>query len=342
MSISRRYKPSHRKKQSRQAARADILHLLASKLAPPPTDNANPSPTLPGSTAAAGLEADTGLSQPQSPLRWRPARAELDPPRPPDVDLGVLSTLRELLTSRLYRFLAHKDEILVRVDGDSTPGWGDNRGLGDGGDDTGAADPYGGGERGGGGGAIRSGAAGGASRSKGKQRAPRRRGGCFQLVPLRLLENRGASKNIHTVGGIASHGNARQHSRGRGIVSRDAIGHLLKCCWTLVPAHEGSVEAREGGRGRQGRGATGPGKRAEAEAIARVVLGGGAPRDTSGEGGGRMGGVGVFTREGEALVAVVEFLEGGGGMEVRRRSRRLTVHVPFYAATPIAACLLFE
>lgn len=54
-----------------------------------------------------------------------------------------------------------------------------------------------------------------------------------------------------------------------------------------------------------------------------------------------MGGVGVFTREGEALVAVVEFLEGGGGMEVRRR-RKLTVYVSFYAATPTAGYLLFE
>lgn len=110
------------------------------------------------------------------------------------------------------------------------------------------------------------------------------------------------------------------------MVPRDAVGQLLKCCWALVPAVEKPF-AEMGAPCDDdacGRGASGPGKRAEAEAIARAVLGRSKRmRDGErGEGGGgeksaKSGlGLRVCTREGEALLAVVEFLKGGGGMEV--------------------------
>lgn len=240
-------------------------------------------------------------------------------PLPSAVDLSALSGLRDFLAMRLYRFFVQKDEVLSA---DSTIVGGDGNGGG-----RFRANRHGWGGSGGSGG----GGGGGAdvpSRGKGKQRARPRQGGRFQLVPLRLLgEHRPSSKgqSFRGVAGGGSgggggyghgsgHRNAR-HARWRGVIPRDAIGPLLKCCWSLVPVLEGSTEASAGvGHGRV---TAGPGKRAEAEAIARAVLGaGGARKGTRGGRGATAGGVEVCTREGEALVAVVEFLEGGGGMEV--------------------------
>lgn len=224
----------------------------------------------------------------------------------PVVDLSALNGLREFLWKRLFRFFAHKDEVL---DVDSSTAGG-----------NGCDTPAGIGRRSGGG-------AGGVSRGKGKQRARRRRGGRFLLVPLRLLEEPVVSSTGHRLGEKHSGGRGRGvvgNVRGRGVVARDAIGQLLKCCWALVPALEEATETSTLG-GSHMRVVHGPGKRAETEAIARAVLGSERRRSWEGEGGARglaKNGHGVSTREAEALVAVVEFLQRGGGMEVSLPRRK--------------------
>lgn len=285
-----------------QAARADALHLLATKLAMPALDVVGRSTTFEGATAVTpGTPYNRGLLQVapfQMPSRSFP-RTALDREPPPVVDLTALSGLREFLTTRLFRFFVHKDDVLdvdyytaFGIDGNNPAGVGRHSGGG----------------------------ADGASRGKGKQRARRRRGGRFLLVPLRLLEERVASSTDHSLGGKNSGG--RGHGvvgnvRGRGVVAKDAIGQLLKCCWALVPALAESTDTGAPGDAHE-RVIPGPGKRAEAEAIARAVLGADRRRSGRGEGGERLAqsGHGVCTREGGALVAVVEFLQGGGGMEV--------------------------
>lgn len=227
------------------------------------------------------------MSSPPPPPRAASGREPL-----PAEDLSALSDLREFLTARLFRFFVHKDEVL---DADFSTASGSS------GDNPRRVDRHGGG--------------------KGKQRARRRRGGRFQLVPLRLLEERSAPSMGHSFGGNnggeKGHGVVRS-AHGRGVVARDPIGHLLQCCWALVPALEGSTEAVPGDDAHR-RAMSGPGKREEAEAIARAVLGAWPGRRRIGEGeGGRLAksGAEVRTREGEALVAVVDFLQRGGGMEV--------------------------
>ncbi|CAM9274925.1 unnamed protein product [Laminaria digitata] len=287
------------------AARADTLHLLSSKLAASsPLAYVRQSAALRDVTAANGTHDSRGKRQGPHLV---PPTLEL----PQAVDLKALSGLREIFRMRLFRFLAHKDEVLG-VGSDAVGGGSDYGSLG--------ASQRGGDGSGG----------GGASREKGKKKVRRRRGGRFQFVPLRLLEECGTSSKSHAIvdsggggggGGLdGGYGSVRSVT-GRGVVPRDAIGHLLKCCWALVPGLEGSVETGAGD-GHE-RVAVGPGKREDAEAIARAVLGAGGNRKGGRRrGGGRRevstDGVGVCTPEGEALVAVVEFLEGGGSMETVR------------------------
>lgn len=282
-----------------QAARADALHLLATKLAAPSLEGAGRSTAFAGATAVTSRTPRNGelLGAAPSPTSSRPSpRAALGREPLPAADLSALSDLREFLTARLYRFFVHKDEVL---DGDASAAGGND------GDNPRSVDRHGGG------------GPDSARRGKGKQRARRRRGGCFQLVPLRLLEERSAPGVGHSFG--ENNGRGQGHGvvrnvRGRRVVARDPVGHLLKCCWALVPALEGSPAAVPGDD-EHGRLMSGPGKREEAEAIARAVLGAGRRR--SGEGGrSAKGGLEVRTREGEALVAVVDFLQRGGGMEV--------------------------
>lgn len=277
-----------------KATRADTLHLLASKVA-------MPSPGWMPLEAAESAISTTTLSsekQLQKSTLSPPLRRTLDPDPPPAIDFFVLSGLRELLTARLFRFFAHKDGLLDSAEGQCN-GEGGCPGD-DGGGSSGGQQQH---------------------RGKGKRRARGRdwllRVGRFRLVPLRLLED--------------SHGqpNARPPSGRDGVVARDAIGHLVKCCWALVPHSECSLDVSVGGgssAGHGGRVMGGPGKRAETEAIARAVLGskgtaaaGFECRKERGEIMSTSGG--VCTREGEALVAVVEFLERGGAMEVRGRYR---------------------
>ena len=284
-----------------QVAHADTLHLLSSKLATSVSLSFDrQSAALRGGIAANGTHDNRGLRQ----------GSHLVPPTLtflPAADLNALSGLREIFRMRLFRFLAHKGEILGV--GSDVVGGSTN----DGGPGAGQRDGYGSG-------------GGGTSQSKGKQKVRRRRGGRFQFVPLRLLEERGTSSESHVIVGSDGHRDLDGgycHARnvaGRGVIPRDAIGHLLKCCWALVPAFEGSIATGAGDR--HEREAVGRGKRKDTEAIARAVLGAGSrwrgrqrrPR------GGRhelsTNGIGVCTPEGEALVAVVEFLEGGGRMEV--------------------------
>eukprot|EP00752_Nemacystus_decipiens_P007038 g6313.t1 len=283
------------------AARADALHLLATKLATPSLEDAGqPTAFAEGSTAPTSETQRNGGLLPAAPSSTisslPPPRAALGREPLPSVGLSALSDLREFLTARLFRFFVPKDEVL-----DADPG---AAGRGDGGYSRG----------------VDRRAAGGpdsTGRGKGKQRARRRRGGRLQLVPLRLLEERAAPGAGRAFGENSGSGKGHgvvRNARGRGVVARDPIGHLLKCCWALVPAAQagpGPVDDAHGGV------VSDPGKREEAEAIARAVLGTG--RQRGGE-GGRLakGGLEIRTREGEALVAVVEFLQRGGGMETLR------------------------
>eukprot|EP00903_Cladosiphon_okamuranus_P013494 g12569.t1 len=276
------------------AARADALHLLATKLATSSLEDADQSTAFAGATAvASGTQPGGELLRAVPPLLsfpTPPPRAALGREPPSTVDLSALSDLREFLTARLLRIFAHKDEVLDA--GTSTAGGNDG------------GNPHRLGRHGGG---------------KGKQRAGRRKGGRFQLVPLRLLEERSVPSMGHSFGG--NHGGGKGHgvvriARGRGVVARDPIGHLLQCCWALVPAIEGSTEGVPGDEAHRTV-VPGPGKREEAEAIARAVLGAGRRR--SGEGGRpAKSGAEVRTREAEALVAVVDFLQRGGVMETLR------------------------
>lgn len=234
--------------------------------------------------------------------------------------MQALNGLRELLSARLYRFFAHKDDVVTDVDIRTLR----NGNYDEGGLHIGARFW----ESHGGSGLDRQ----SLHRSKGKQRARRRlrESGRYQLVPLRLLEDRGASGKAHGLGistgdnGSANSGSRR--SRGRAVALRDAIGQLLKACWALVSVPEEAVKTGIETRGESGQGqlAVATGKRAEVNAIARTVLGAAwsAGKAGGGEGGrtggGSSSGTGVRTREGEALVAVVEFLQGGGNMEVSR------------------------
>lgn len=241
----------------------------------------------------------------------------------PVVDLTALNGLREFLGKRLFRFFAHKDEVLD-VDF-STAG-------GNGGDTPASIGRHSGG------------GAGGVSRGKGKQRARRRRGGRFLLVPLRLLEEPVVSSTGLRLGEKHSGGRGRGvvgNVRGRGVVARDAIGQLLKCCWALVPAVEEATETSAPG-GAHVRAVSGQGKRAETEAIARAVLGSERRRSGEGEGGARRSAKsahGVGTREAEALVAVVEFLQRGGGMEVSLPRRKCT-SVLYGNNAAVTSCLM--
>lgn len=291
-----------------KATRADTLHLLASKVA-------MPSPGwMPLEAVESAISTTTlsGEKQLQKSTLLPPLKGTLDPDPPPAIDFLVLKGLRELLTARLFRFFAHKDDLL---DSGSTSAVVEGLCSGGGGGPGDDGGGYSGGHQ--------------QHRGKGKRRARGRdwrlRVGRFRLIPLRLLEDG------YTHGQGYSHGqpNARP-PRGRGgVVSRDAIGHLVKCCWGLVPHSEGSLDVSLGGESSVGHGVrvlAGPGKRAETEAIARAVLGsaGAAVGFECGKEKGEMtmpttGG--VCTREGEALVAVVEFLERGGAMEVRETPR---------------------
>ncbi|CBN77360.1 expressed unknown protein [Ectocarpus siliculosus] len=275
-------------------ARADALHLLATKLA----------------TSVAGAitqgtqynRAQLLSAMPCQMPQQSHARATIHVDPPPAIDRTALNGLRAFLSMRLFRFFAHKDEVLSA---DSNADGG--------GDNSGGPAPSGGYD------------ADSLSRRKGKHKARRRRGGRFQLVPLRLLEERGASGGGHSFGGKSSRGKGPgivRNGRGRGVVPRDAIGQLLKCCWALVPAG-GPTGTDVPDDGAHGTIMPVPEKRAEAEAIARMLLGAGSRRRSEGGGrerGGRpsVGRVSVDTREGEALVAVVEFLQGGGTMETLR------------------------
>lgn len=301
-----------------QAARADALHLLASKLATPAVEDASPCTTFRGTCVAGGTHPGDRLPQAEHfdvPLR-SPMRAVLDPEPSLGIDLTALGGLREFLAMRLFRFFAHKDEVL----GADSNGVVENDG-----DDRAGAGRYGRGST--------DRQSRGKGKGKGKQRARRRRGGRFQLVPLRLLEERGSFSKDHSLGTGSgrSKGHVIARKAGRGVIPRDAIGQLMKCCWALVPDHEGSTATASPG-GANERVVPGLGKRAEAEAIARAVLGARKRRRDDGEAreGGRAT-PGVYTREGEALVAVVEFLQGGGCMEVRTwsLSLRVQVHSPW-------------
>ncbi|CAM9282774.1 unnamed protein product [Ectocarpus fasciculatus] len=275
-------------------ARADALHLLATKLA---TSVADPVTQETHHNRGQLLPAMPCQMPQQSHTR---ATVHLDPP--PAIDRTALNGLRTFLSMRLFRFFAHKDEVLSA----------DSKADG-GGDNSGGPARFSGYD------------ADSLSRRKGKHKARRRRGGRFQLVPLRLLEERGASGGGHSFGGKNSGGKGPvivRNGRGRGVVPRDAIGQLLKCCWALVPAG-GSTGTDVPDDSAHGTVVSVPEKRAEAEAVARAVLGAGSRRRSEGGGrerGGRssVGRVNVDTREGEALVAVVEFLQGGGTMETLR------------------------
>lgn len=301
-----------------QAARADTLHLLSSKLATS-IPLAYQSAALWSAIAANGTHCSRALRQGPHLV---PSTLEL----PPAVDVKALSGLREIFRMRLFRFLAHKDEVLgmgseIVAAGTDDCSLGTSR---SGGDDNGGS---------------------GTSRAKGKKKVRRRRGGRFQFVPLRLLEEYGTSSKSHAIVGGGSSGVGRgldngygsvRSVNGRGVVPRDAIGHLLKCCWALVPALEGSIETGAGD-GHE-RVAVGPGKREDAEAVARAVLGAGSSRFGGRRGGGRRRevsthGIGVCSPEGEALVAVVEFLEGGGSMEVSSGGVRGANHAPRWRTT---------
>ncbi|CAM9888917.1 unnamed protein product [Ectocarpus sp. 4 AP-2014] len=275
-------------------ARADALHLLATKLA-----TSGASAITQGTQYNRGLLLSAVLCQMPQQSHAR-ATIRLDPP--PAIDRTALNGLRAFLSMRLFRFFAHKDEVLSADS--NADGGGDNSGgrTPSGGYDTDSL-----------------------SRKKGKHKARRRRGGRFQLVPLRLLEERGASGGGHRFGGKSSRDKGPgivRNGHGRGVVPRDAIGQLLKCCWALVPAG-GPTGTDVPDDGAHGTIVSVPEKRAEVEAIARAVLGAGNRRRSEGGGrerGGRpsVGRVSVDTREGEALVAVVEFLQGGGAMETLR------------------------
>ena len=287
-----------------QTARADTLDLLSSKIATwVPLAYVRQSAALTGGIAANGIHDSRELRQEPHLV---PPTLEL----PPAVDLEALSGLREIFRMRLFRFLAHKDEVM---------GMGSE--IVGGGADDGSLGVSRRGEDGSGGGST--------SREKGKKKVRRRRGGRFQVIPLRLLEECGTSSESHAnvgCGGGGGGGGGRgvdsgygmRSIHGRGVIPRDAIGHLLKCCWALVPALEGSIETGAGSGYEKV--AVGPGKREDAEAIARAVLGPSSRKGGRRRGGGRRevstDGIGVCTPEGEALIAVVEFLEGGGSMEV--------------------------
>ena len=309
-----------------QAARADTLHLLSSKLATsvPLTYQ---STALRSGIAANGTHCSRRLRQGPHLV---PSTLEL----PPAVDVKALSGLREIFRMRLFRFLAHKDEVLGMGSGIVATGTGMGSGIvATGTDDCSLGTSRSGGDGSGGNSSIR---------EKGKKKVRRRRGGRFQFVPLRLLEECGRPSKSHAIGGGGGGGSGGDRGldngyggvrsvNGRGIVPRDAIGHLLKCCWALVPALEGSIETGAGD-GHE-RVAVEPGKREDAEAIARVVLGSGSSRFGGRRGGGRRrevstDGIGVCSPEGEALVAVVEFLEGGGSMEVSSGGVRGANHAP--------------
>lgn len=263
-------------------------------------------PVVPPPVAAVAPSSHQGF--PRSPSLLLPSAV---PVAHRVVDFKALSGVRELLTTRLYRFLVHKNEVVDVMDS--------GRIAGDGGDRAGVSRYHGGGIDG-------KGASGSPSRGKkGKQKARSRQqpAGRFQLVPLRLLEDRAVPvySNRSGSGGdnglcgsfrrnsTALYSGKRLSGHGKGIVPRDAIGHLLKCCWALVPDFEESSS---------GKGVTGEGKRVEAEAVARAILGVRVRRR-----GGRRRGVAtisegmVRTPEGEALLSVVEFFENGGRMEVR-------------------------
>lgn len=259
-----------------------------------------------GLSSGIAANGTRGTRGPRQGLHLVPSTLEL----PPAVDLKALSGLREIFRVRLFRFLAHKDEVLSEVVG----GDADDYSLGVsrcGGDGSGG---------------------GSTSQYKGKKKVRRRRGGRFQFVPLRLLEECGTSSKRHAIVGSGGCGGGRgldddyssmRSVNGRGVAPRDAIGHLLCCCWALVPTLDGSIETGVGNG--HDRVAVGPGKREDAEAIARAVLGAGSSRKEGRRRRARRREVpsnGVCTPEGEALVAVVDFLEGGGSMEVSSGSVR--------------------
>lgn len=275
------------------------------------------------------------------------------------VNVRILSGLRQILADRLSRFLVHKDDILAcdgALDGGNGSSTGERHGYSrkyGAGDDAGYLSVV---DRG---------------KSKGKKRARASRGGRYQFAPMSLLEHRqhsstysidrggngaagGGGRVLFNGGGNSvagsNCGNAYRGGGGggwEGIITRDAIGQLLRCCWALVPSGDDAVNT--GGlqwpHGRMTTGAAGVGpvqrssgiplqpvseQRAEAEVVARAMLGSGSLSWL--ERGGReqaTGGNGASTRsftggevkagslEGEALLAVVEFLASGGIMEVR-------------------------
>lgn len=194
-------------------------------------------------------------------------------------------------------------------------------------------------------------------KGKGKKRACAAQQGRYQFAALRLLETRRPPKalmSVHGGGGRSRDGSlgsgdgvgnvagvCSMSSKGYGgaesriprsdaeVVPRDAIGQLIKCCWALVPDEivpfdGGGSQSTLGGEAvvvgvRDG---DVVGKRAEAEAVARAILGlelksSRVEREQGVASGAFVGDGRVCTREGEALLAVVEFLAGGACMEVR-------------------------
>lgn len=263
------------------------------------------------------------------------------------VDVTVLGGLRHLLADRLYRFLVHKDEIIVGGGGggDNSPAPFDGSHCGRPGTPSGryGRSSYG----------VGDGADVDRGKGKGKKLSRVLIAGRYQFAPLRLLEGRRPSTGPtgSEGGGRGSSTGLRYGGSGNGIsksahgyggagweavVPRDAIGQLLKCCWALVPLSTGverggskwpsEAAARAAAGGAilaPGDAATG--KQAEAEVVARAVLGLGpswleGDRGAPGRAGkptrGFVGAIGAGTLEGEALLAVVEFLASGGVMEV--------------------------
>ncbi|CAM9240696.1 unnamed protein product, partial [Sphacelaria rigidula] len=291
------------------AARAEALHFLASNLFARPSfartaTSGNLTVTHPVSLAGAA----TGV----------PARgigmAATAAATVAGVNVRILSGLRQILADRLSRFLVHKDDILAcdgALDGGNGSSTGERHGYSrkyGAGDDAGYLSVV---DRG---------------KSKGKKRARASRGGRYQFAPMSLLEHRQHSStySIDRGGNGAAGGGGRVLFNGggnSGIITRDAIGQLLRCCWALIPSGD---DARSSGIPLQPVSE----QRAEAEVVARAMLGSGSLSWL--ERGGReqaTGGNGASTRsftggevkagslEGEALLAVVEFLASGGIME---------------------------
>lgn len=243
------------------------------------------------------------------------------------LDRTALAWLRQLLTERLFRFFVDKDDVLENWDRSHHDAMADDYGTNrdravcDGSQENNAA-----------------------RQGKGKRKARPSQQGRYQFAPLRLLEDRRplptvTARNMGTTAYLPHHAHlgapnvpfsGRQAHRGAEVMPRDAIGQLLKCCWALIPPPpiDEQITSRsadgaplDGAAWRtfacrdaksRAKGAKGD----EAWAIARAILRSGTAVCSPGQGDGRFDG--VQTREGEALLSVVEFLANGACMEVKR------------------------